>query len=379
MRTNDVNIGDSSPASNRKGSISAPELVRTLRARILAGEWEPGIQLPTWSDMEAQLNVGRTTLAKAVRQLKRDGFVFSSSTRGTFVSARPPHLYRYALAFRGQPDAEGWVRFWWALANEATTWNQNHAGSLVTFFGVAGSDRSPSHQRLLEEVEADRLAGVIFVGHPPEISQQLLNHPWLAKVAICGESTHEGLARVYPDRGSFIKRSLEHLRDRGCRSVAVVTGGHPEFAAFDRAILDHGMTTRSFYRIAAALHDPDSARNIVHLLLDRSPDDRPDALIITDDNLVDSAMAGVRDSGIRVGENLQLVAHCNWPQVGNAYPDITRLGFNAAHVLRQAVTCVESLRRGEIVLGHTHVPAIFEHELTVTQTSKARTVESMDY
>ncbi len=361
-----------------RGSLSAPDLARTLRARILAGEWEPGVQLPTWNDMENQLKVGRTTLAKAVRQLKRDGFVYSSSTRGTFVSPHPPHLFRYALAFRGEPNSDGWVRFWWALANEATAWNLNNHSQLVSFFGVAGTDQSASHQRLLEEVRADRLAGVIFVGHPPEISQQLLAHPWLAKAAICGESTHEGLSRVYPDWVSFIKRSLEHLREQGCRRVAVVTGGHPEFAAYDRAILDHGMSTRSFFRVAATLRDPDSARHIVRLLLDRPENDRPDALIITDDNLTDSAMAGVRDSGLRAGEGLQVLAHCNWPQVGSAHPGVTRLGFDAAHVLRQAVTCVEALRRGDDVPIHTPVPAVFDHEIVTVKSSKYRVVPGMD-
>lgn len=348
----------------RRSDVSATSVARTLRSRILAGDWQPGSQIPTWTDLETDLNVARTTLAKAVRQLKRDGFVYSASTRGTFVSEYPPHLYRYALAFRGEPNSPAWLRFWWALANEATAWSQNNTQHLVPFYGVGGSDNTESHQRLMAQVEADRFAGVIFVGYPPEISDQLLHHPWLAKVAIGDSPRTGGLARLYPDRGSFIRRSLEYMRQRQCKRVAVVTGGNPEFAAYDAAIPEYGMSTKSYFRVAATLHDPTSAKHIVQLLMDRPEADRPDALIITDDNLVESALAGVMASGVQMPGQLQVLAHCNWPaEVGSQLP-IKRLGFDASELLRRAIALVEAVRNGRRAPQRTPVAAVFDDEVS---------------
>ena len=79
----------------------------------------PGSQLPTWDDLERHYDVKRTTLSRVLRQLKNAGFVYASSTRGTFVVDRPPHSHRYALVFKQQPDSPGWNWFWRMLVNQA--------------------------------------------------------------------------------------------------------------------------------------------------------------------------------------------------------------------------------------------------------------------
>ncbi|MEM1211557.1 MAG: GntR family transcriptional regulator [Planctomycetota bacterium] len=365
---------------------NARTVANGLRGRILAGDWQPGAQLPTWSTLETDFNVARTTLAKAVRQLKRDGFVYSRSTRGMYVSDHPPHLCRYALAFRHHPQEPGWLRFWWALANQATAWNAQDTQAddapapdspshsrIVPFFGVAGPEDNANHQKLLKEVEADRLAGIIFVGHPPEISPKLLEHPWLAKVAITTSPACHHLPRVFPDRQSFVDRSLEHLSQQRAQRVAVLTNGHPGFDAYDAAIADAGLQSQPHFRVAASLADPNSAKHIVQLLLDRPADQRPDALIITDDNLVESALAGVLASGLSMPQDLRVVAHCNWPIETRTRLPITRLGFDAAAVLRTAMQRVEALRHDRSVPDATPVPAVFEDQASSPLVNDADT------
>ncbi|MEM6551947.1 MAG: GntR family transcriptional regulator [Planctomycetota bacterium] len=368
--------------TNPQPDANARTVANGLRGRILAGDWQPGAQLPTWSTLETDFNVARTTLAKAVRQLKRDGFVYSRSTRGMYVSDHPPHLCRYALAFRHHPQEPGWLRFWWALANQATAWNtQNapanahpapdHHSRIVPFFGVSGPEDSDNHRKLLKEVEADRLAGIIFVGHPPEISPKLLEHPWLAKVAITTSPAAHRLPRVFPDRQSFVDRSLQQLSNQHAQRVAILTNGHPGFDAYDAAIADAGLQSQPHFRVAASLSDPNSAKHIVQLLLDRPADQRPDALIITDDNLVESALAGVLASGVSMPNDLQVVAHCNWPIETRTRLPITRLGFDAAAVLRTAMQHVEALRHDQPVPDATPVPAVFEDQASAPLVNDA--------
>ncbi|MEM6332053.1 MAG: GntR family transcriptional regulator [Planctomycetota bacterium] len=340
----------------------AQQVAVQLRRQILEGRFEPGTKLPTWSSLEADFQVARTTLAKAVRQLKRDGFVYSQSTRGTFVTDHPPHLYRFALAFRHEPESPAWLRFWWSLANEATARNRAAEHRLIPFFGVCGSDDTESHRALIADIEADRLAGVIFVGYPPEISRPLMHHPWLAKVAILADPLDEQMPRVFPDRASFIDRSLACLAERGARRIAVVTSGHPDFSRFDDAIPNAGLQTLPHHRVAATLHDPASANHIVQLLLRQPADERPDALIITDDNLVGAAIAGVAAAGANRPDNLQILAHCNWPTEAAQPPGVIRLGFDARAVLDAAMQKIIDVRNARDVAELTPVPARFEHE-----------------
>lgn len=365
------------PATTRnRRAVKAEEVAQHIRGLIVRGEWEPGFRLPSWNELGSQYDVARSTLTEAMRQLKGSGFVYSQSTRGTFVSSRPPHLSRYALAFRGEPGTPGWNRFWWSLSNEAAERYRDGDVSLASFFGVAGTDRSSGHERLLRHVATDRLAGVIFVGHPPEISDQLLNHPWLAKVVIGAEhGGRDDIPRVYPDRQSFVKRSLEHLAERGCRRLAVVTNGLPEFERYDALAPDYGLTLPSHFRVGALMNDPASAKHVVQLLLDRPSNDRPDALIVTDDNLVESALSGVMAAGLRMPDPLRVVTHCNWPLESAGSMPVARLGFDTRDVLRLAIERVDALRHGRAQeadsslhattgkAGDVPVPAVFEHEV----------------
>ena len=369
MRTNEQSIATVSTSDSATPRL-ARVVAKDLRQRILRGDWPPGKQLPTWDDMASEMQVGRTTLAKAVRQLKRDGFVYSSSTRGTYVTERPPHLYRYAMAFRGEPNAQGWLRFWWALANEATAWNQNQPQELVPFFGVNCANDTASHQQLLEDVHADRVGGVIFVGYPPEISQALLEDDGLAKVAIMGDEAPHWTACVHTDRLAFIDRSLHYIVEQGGRQVGVITAGHPQYANYDQAIAEAGLGMNPYDRISAAIQDPDSANHIVQLMLERPADKRPDWLIVTDDHLVESAMAGVLASGLRIGQDIQLLVHCNWPSQTGALP-VKRLGFDARDVLRTAVDALERIRAGHSIAQDLPVAPVFDHEvITVSDANR---------
>ena len=43
--------------------------------------------------------------------------------------------------------------------------------------------------------------------------------------------------------------------------------------------------------------------------------DRPDCMLVSDDIVVDSVVAGILDAGLRVGEDIDVVAHCNYPLI----------------------------------------------------------------
>lgn len=56
-----------------------------LRAAIKAGTLEPGDRLPTESDLAEQYQLNRTTVRRALDELRREGLVVSSQGRGYFV------------------------------------------------------------------------------------------------------------------------------------------------------------------------------------------------------------------------------------------------------------------------------------------------------
>ena len=64
-------------------------LAEELRARILAGEWQPGEKLPSEPELARRRTVSRSSMRAAITMLEEDGFVSRRHGSGTYVTARP--------------------------------------------------------------------------------------------------------------------------------------------------------------------------------------------------------------------------------------------------------------------------------------------------
>ena len=97
---------------------------------------------------------------------------------------------------------------------------------------------------------------------------------------------------------------------------------------------------------------------------------RPDGLIIGDDNLVEFATEGLSKSGLRIPQELTVVAHCNFPDRPVSCVPVTRLGLDCLDLIRRDIECLEAQRKGKKVSKFTEVPAVFESELSTTKTQR---------
>lgn len=61
------------------------QICESLRARILAGEWARGAQIPTEAELCEAYDVSRVTVRQALALLVRDGLLVRGRGRGTFV------------------------------------------------------------------------------------------------------------------------------------------------------------------------------------------------------------------------------------------------------------------------------------------------------
>ena len=108
-----------------------------------------------------------------------------------------------------------------------------------------------------------------------------------------------------------------------------------------------------------------TVQNVVRLLMHGK--DRPNGLIITDDNLVEDAVAGLVAEGVEVPVDLEVVAHCNfpWPPL-KTYP-FRRLGPDVRGMLLACIDAIDKARRGEPAPGVIESPAIWESDIPTSQ------------
>jgi DNA-binding LacI/PurR family transcriptional regulator len=355
-----------SAAFRTRSAVKQNGIVEKLRERIVQGEIAPGSQLPTRSVLGQEYGVSSATLQRALDKLTRDGFVYARGKAGTYVSETPPHLSRYGLVFPHGPGwGRGWNRFWQALANEAQRLQEVEQRQIPIYYGGEGHADERDFQKLLRDVEGHRVAGLIFT-HPPYYYRgtPILDQPGMPRVAIT--TGDYGMPAVTAGETTFIRRALDYLASKGRQRIAIVSiSGYftaaslgvwrAELAARGMACGPHWMQ---------GVHDghPEQSQNIVQLLMYASGQERPDGLIIADDNLVEHATAGLISAGVRVPDDVEVVAHCNFPWPTPSVVPVRRLGYDARRLLALCVEKIDRMRSGSPVEAVTELEAVFEEE-----------------
>lgn len=333
-----------------------------LRRRIIEGDFKPGSQLPKRVDLEERFDVSPLTIQRAVDRLIDEGFVYAKTGQGTFVADNPPHLSRYGIVFNSHPsDRGGWSTFYNALLTEIRLVQRDTPRKLVVYQGLELAERHEERERLIEEVRTHQLAGLIFVFAPHSfIDTPILTEPRMARVAIMAESKYGIPAMAFDGQWAKV---IRHFKERGKKRLAMLTSTTIPMSrreAFMADVRAAGMETRPYWHHGVHPTAPEAAQNIVHLMCIAPPEERPDALYISDDNLVPHATAGLLAGGMSVPQEIEVVAHANFPYPTTSLVPAKRMGFDVRKVLQQCLDSIDNQRQGGEVEMVTHVGAKFE-------------------
>lgn len=341
------------------------EVVVQLRQDIIVGEYRPGAQLPARTELQRRFRASMSTLQRAFDELKRDGFVVANSRGGTFVADRPPHLSRYGLVFvyTGNPFSEP-AGFWTALGRAVPSVKRERNCD-IALYDIEPSPGGPGRGRLLRDIKAHRVAGLLFASSfVLLLGDPVLTVPGVAKVSAL--TPPDGVREIVgapADGPSFVTRALDYFAERGRRRFAVLNMG--PFRPATEKVLNEGLAARGMVtkRAWTLFLSKDTARNVVELLMSLPAAERPDALFIADDNLIEPVEDALLAAGLRVPEDLDIVAHANFPLSGPTRVPMKRLGWDARVYLNTMIDLVDRLRRGEEPPQVTPMPPVFEDEV----------------
>jgi len=354
-----------------KRGMRSGEIADRLRARILDGTWLPGITLPARTALIDEYGSTAATVQQAMNILMREGFTRVNGRQATYVADRPPHRYRYAMVFA---EPAGWIhanRFFHLLEEEASRRREDHEDPrcVEVHYGVEHHADNLEMRALARAVSHRALAGLILPGNPLATGlgdSPLCRSPHVPCVAFAptGESAHWSSVRMV----SFLEKAITFLAESGCRQVAVLTGHSPPARwqeSIDAAVGACGLRTRPYWSLLAHREEPHGAAAIMRLLFQAAPPERPDGLVIADDNLVEDALAGIVAAGVRVPETLRIAAHCNFPWSIPSVVPVTRIGFCAQRLLDVCLAELERQQHGDPP-RQIEVEPIFEDEITQT-------------
>ena len=343
-----------------------------VRQKILDGEWKPGSRLPTRLDLEKKLGASTATIQRAMDQLMEDRFVCTRGRAGTFVSEHLPNRYQIGMVFPPLPQLDQPAsRFWNTLKMQADRLEPDGPIWFRAYHEVTARRGDPNYERLREDIEQHRLAGLVIMPMSLGDLQEtnLIHHLGLACVAV-KTSPVAGVPTV--TLGAYVDRVLDEIASKGRRRLALVYQAtepmdsvqHPVAQGWFQAAVRRNLETRNYWFLPVHARSPQTARVGVNLMMRLPPEDRPDAMIIGDDHLVDCATAGVHDAGVRVPDELEVYAHCNFPDRPPSCVPVRRVGYDIGKLLTTCLDIIQRQLRGVKVPKVTALQPVFEEEVT---------------
>jgi len=346
------------------------QIVEELRRRIVQGEVALGQQLPSRVKLARDFAVSSNTMHGALNVLVKEGFVLSQPSQGTFVAEKPPHLSRYAIV--SSPDnSRIWRSFSASLHREIGTLETEAGCRFVFYNNITGHTDTLEYQEILRDIRSHRVAGLLFYGDFPSASglcdTPVITAPDIPRVILNSDArqdTFAGLPSICTDDRALFDRALDYLRARGRSRIALLEGGRSvaeDVADFEARLARRGMTTRPHWRLDLAV---EQAEKVTALLLSLPASERPDALILLSETLIEPVAAAIHSSSAQAGRDVDVVAHCNLRAVGVPSVPVRRIGCDMRLRLRIALDLLGRQNCGEVVPVHTMLQPRFEDEVS---------------
>jgi DNA-binding LacI/PurR family transcriptional regulator len=300
-----------------------------------------------------------------MHQLTAQGFIVPGP-KGTVVAPRLPHLCRYGLVFPARDSTDfPWGRFYRALYQAATDMAKAKKVELPVFYcGGHGAVESQDYRVLAHIVKSRAIAGLLILNPYYLLGTPVLKQQDVPLVSFVPKHLPDAPAMVH-DQVSYVKQAMAWFHAQGRKRLAFINSGASRetdgmWQHVRSEAVRYGMELRPQWEQSVPLESPQSARNTAHLLF-ANPQDRPDALLIADDNFVEAAAHGLLDAGMRSPQDVTVIGHCNFPYPPAAAFPMSLLGFDCRYLLEQLITSVERCRRQEVAPGEQIlIPARFE-------------------
>ena len=238
------------------------------------------------------------------------------------------------------------------------------------YTGLNGHIDEPDYIRLAEDLQAKRLAGIIFASSPYNMDRtplfkDIISQKDLPKVASMSSSPYSALPTVSTCHEDSRCMVFNYLQNRGVKRLAVLNThlGQNKFEEFPNESNLYAETKKRGIQLlphnVQVMHSIlfPCARQLTQLMLHGRQGERPDALLILDDSLVEYATKGTSESGLKVPGDLTVVAYCNFPEPPETAVPVIFFGLDVNAVLDKCLEVMDCQRKGreypELSVTHT--------------------------
>lgn len=321
------------------------EIILDLRRRIVSGEFQPGNALPRRHELLSRYQASNVTVQRAVNQLAQEGFINSRGSKGMFVSDNPPNLFRFGVVLppnHHELEVNGDTQ-WRALERaieEISRERPEYSFALYHIDRYSAPDL-PEFRRLVEDLELGLIAGVICSG---PLNAEILLSLKPFRVVLHSPPREDVIpapVMKYNYR-QLAQMAVERLLLRGASRVAILLAAQTTektVVDMEQCVRAGGIICRPEW-VHGIHHLPEGvweASRLIRLLRAPAQPERPDGLIVFNENLLPPVLTALRECGIVPGREMQIVSHCNIPLTRELPEGLDYIGFNAKSLLLHSV------------------------------------------
>ena len=297
----------------------------TMLQEITTGRFRPGDRIPTEAELAKTFSASRTTISRAMRDLKGRGLIQRQRGGGTRVSR--PSGNRIAFFAPFAPTAAHLGFMDGQIYAHLSDLTARHGDDIrLQLIGRQGNTQLEQMLSAVGELTDKGTTGVFY--YPMELPAESMHY----NQQVVDKLRSAGLAVVLVDRDivSFPQRSdltlvtydnrrsgylvTDHLVQRGCRRIAFVGTPYVSSSAADRArgyvdaLEDNGLAVDRSWIRRADVHDLDAP--FCRALLEEV---RPDAIVCKQDYYAAQIGRHLIEMGVRIGQDVMLAGFDDQP------------------------------------------------------------------
>ncbi len=315
------------------------EVLESILGGIASGRLRVGDRLPTETELSKTFSASRTTVAKALRELKERGLLHGHRGGGTRIARKDGTQLALFAPFATAGPNLGYTggQIYTHLSSLASKRADNLSLQIAD---MAHGNQLDQLLAAVDEMLAKGIGGVFY--YPLELPQEIAHY----NQVVVDKMRSAGLAVVLVDRDivTFPRRSdlalitydnrrggyllCDHLIRRGCKRIAFIGIPFASSAVSDRmrgyadALEDHGMhMDRSLVRMA---NIDQLTENFCAQFMDEC---KPDAIICKMDHYAAIVGRHLVHMGLKIGQDVRLAGFDDQPIAEMLQVPLTTIRF----------------------------------------------------
>jgi LacI family transcriptional regulator len=348
-----------------RASIPVRDQLRSILTSEIARSHPGGSRLPSERELAAVYGTSRTSVRQALDDLVRDGILFRTVGKGTFVASGATHgKAANRLPVEAPPDKQTRTL---AFVISEKIFQFVQAGYNRILVGARKACQEAGYRLLFHSVTEDEpeleegIDGWIIAGGAPRRLLDRLRAGGAPLVLVDLLLLDDTSNSIGFDYAGGMRQAVTYLNEIGHREIGFIGFPNSEkYIAYWQTLATLGLAYDP--RFVELLQLPDLQPSILagframQKLLNEQR--LPTALIATNDLVAHGMMEALAMANIRVPERISVLGFDDLGQ--DAHPPLTTMRTNSAEVGRLAVkTLLDQLRDGTTIQKHIAVPTEF--------------------